>query len=143
MQLERFDHVSFTVGELQRSVEFYGRFGYEQIRRLRARGIKPGEGRLAEVDVDIVWLRRSDGWPTLEFVKYLDEPVEPAPPNSRIGAAHLCFGVSDLRAAHDELAAEGVEFLSEPRVDPQGTAWVYMRDPDGNTVELLQGPPLA
>jgi catechol 2,3-dioxygenase-like lactoylglutathione lyase family enzyme len=139
MQLERFDHVSFTVGELERSVEFYGRFGYEQVRRMQARGIKPVEAGVADVDVDIVWLQRSEGWPMLELVKYLDEPVERARTNSRIGAAHFCFTVTDLDAAHRELAGEGIEFLSEPRVDDFGTAWVYMRDPDGNTVELLQG----
>lgn len=143
MQLERFDHVSFTVGELERSVEFYSRFGYGQTRRMRAGGIKPADGGLADVDVDIVWLRRSEGWPMIELVKYVDEPVERARANSRIGAAHLCFAVSDLTAAYGELVAEGIEFLSEPRVDQHGTAWAYMRDPDGNTVELLQGPPLG
>jgi catechol 2,3-dioxygenase-like lactoylglutathione lyase family enzyme len=143
MQLERFDHVSFTVGELARSVEFYGRFGYEQVRRMQARGIKPGDGGATDVEVDIVWLRRSEGGPVLELVKYLDEPVERARTNSRVGAAHLCFAVTDLHEAHKELVGEGIEFLSEPRVDQQGTAWVYMRDPDGNAVELLQGPLLA
>jgi catechol 2,3-dioxygenase-like lactoylglutathione lyase family enzyme len=60
-----------------------------------------------------------------------------------VGAAHLCFAVSDLRDSYDELRADGVEFLSEPREDQFGTGWVYMRDPDGNTVELLQDPPSA
>jgi catechol 2,3-dioxygenase-like lactoylglutathione lyase family enzyme len=143
MQLERFDHVSFTVGELERSVEFYGRFGYEQVRRMRGRGIKPGDFEVADLEVDIVWLRRSKGWPILELVKYLDEPVERARANSRIGAAHLCFAVTDLHAAHKELVGEGIEFLSEPRVDQHGTGWVYLRDPDGNAVELLQGPPIV
>jgi catechol 2,3-dioxygenase-like lactoylglutathione lyase family enzyme len=142
MQIERFDHVSFTVGEIDRSVAFYGRFGYEPSRRLRAQGIEPtGEASTTDVDVDIVWLRRSAGGPMLELVRYVDRPAERARPNSRIGAAHLCFAVSDLVKSYEELTADGVEFLSAPRQDQFGTSWVYMRDPDGNTVELLQDPP--
>jgi catechol 2,3-dioxygenase-like lactoylglutathione lyase family enzyme len=142
MQIERFDHVSFTVGEIDRSVAFYGRFGYEPARRLQAQGImRTGEASTTDVDVDIVWLRRSAGGPMLELVRYVDQPAECARPNSRIGAAHLCFAVSDILGSYGELTADGVEFLSAPRQDQFGTGWVYMRDPDGNTVELLQDPP--
>jgi catechol 2,3-dioxygenase-like lactoylglutathione lyase family enzyme len=142
MQIERFDHVSFTVGEIDRSIAFYGRFGYAPARCLEARGIiATGKGATADVDVNIAWLRRAEGGPTLELVSYTDQPVERARANSRVGAAHLCFAVSDLRDSYDELRALGVEFLSEPHEDQFGTAWVYMRDPDGNTVELLQDPP--
>lgn len=142
MQIERFDHISFTVGEIDRSVAFYARFGYEPVRHLQAQGIMPtGETTSTDVEVDIVWLRRSEGGPTLELVRYEDQPAERARPNSRIGAAHLCFAVSDILESYEELRANGVEFLSAPRQDQFGTGWVYMRDPDGNTVELLQDPP--
>jgi catechol 2,3-dioxygenase-like lactoylglutathione lyase family enzyme len=142
MKIDRFDHVSFTVGEIERSVAFYGRFGYEPARRLQAQGIMPaGEATTTDTDVDIVWLRRREGGPTLELVRYVDQPTERARPNSRIGSAHLCFAVSDVVGSYEELRADGVEFLSAPRQDQFGTGWVYMRDPDGNTVELLQDPP--
>jgi catechol 2,3-dioxygenase-like lactoylglutathione lyase family enzyme len=142
MQIERFDHVSFTVGEIDRSVAFYERFGYEPIRRLQVQGIMPtGEATTTDVDVDIVWLGRSEGGPTLELVRYVDQPAERARPNSRIGSAHLCFAVSDIVGSYEELTADGIEFLCAPRQDQFGTDWVYMCDPDGNTVELLQDQP--
>jgi catechol 2,3-dioxygenase-like lactoylglutathione lyase family enzyme len=55
-----------------------------------------------------------------------------------VGAAHLAFVVGDIQAAYEELTAEGVEFLSEPNTDRYGERWVYFRDPDGITVELMQ-----
>ena len=79
----------------------------------------------------------------LELVRYTDQPIEPARINSRVGAAHLCFVVSDLQSAVAELRADGISFVSDPRRDQFGTHWVYLHDPDGNTVELLQEPPGA
>ena len=142
MHIERFDHVSVTVGELDRSIAFYARFGYEPIRRLRTHGIVPtGDGTTADAEVDIVWLRHGVGGPMLELVRYLHGSAERAAPNHWIGAAHLCFAVRDIQSSHEELRADGVSFLSPPREDQLGTKWLYMLDPDGNTVELLQDPP--
>jgi catechol 2,3-dioxygenase-like lactoylglutathione lyase family enzyme len=61
--------------------------------------------------------------------------------NSRVGAAHICFAVDDVRAAHATLSSDGIRFLSDPHQDEFGTVWVYMRDPDGNAVEIVQDPP--
>jgi catechol 2,3-dioxygenase-like lactoylglutathione lyase family enzyme len=142
MKIERFDHFSFTVAEVDRSIAFYARFGYEPIGRRQSRGIiSTGEGASTDVDVEIAWLRAVGGGPMLELVRYLGEPTERARPNSRVGAAHLCFAVGDLQDTYEELRRDGVPFLSPPRTDQLGTRWVYLRDPDGNTVELLQDPP--
>ena len=46
--------------------------------------------------------------------------------------------VGDIRAAYEQLTSEGVEFLSAPNTDRYGEMWVYLRDPDGITVELMQ-----
>ena len=47
--------------------------------------------------------------------------------------------VADAQAAHDELAARGVE-VSDVQVMPWGT-FVFFSDPDGNTWSLQQLPP--
>jgi catechol 2,3-dioxygenase-like lactoylglutathione lyase family enzyme len=60
------------------------------------------------------------------------------PPGSVKG---LQVVVSDVRAAHDELAARGVEVS-----DVEDLAWgtfVYFRDPDGNAWALQQLPARA
>jgi catechol 2,3-dioxygenase-like lactoylglutathione lyase family enzyme len=45
-----------------------------------------------------------------------------------------------MPSAYDELTQVGVPFVSAPHTDQYGVSWVYMRDPDGNVVELLQKP---
>ena len=50
----------------------------------------------------------------------------------------MAFVVGDIQSAYEELTADGVEFLSEPNTDLYGEQWVYLRDPDGITVELMQ-----
>ena len=59
--------------------------------------------------------------------------VEGGPPNED----HVALGVADLDAACDELRAQGVAFLVEPRAYPWGRS-AYLRDPDGRLVELAQ-----
>jgi catechol 2,3-dioxygenase-like lactoylglutathione lyase family enzyme len=47
--------------------------------------------------------------------------------------------IADAQAAHDELAARGVE-VSDVQVMPWGS-FVFFSDPDGNTWSLQQLPP--
>lgn len=49
--------------------------------------------------------------------------------------------IEDAQAAHDELAARGVE-VSDVQVMPWGS-FVFFSDPDGNTWSLQQLPPRA
>lgn len=51
------------------------------------------------------------------------------------------FLVSDCQAAFEELRAKGVEFTREPSIDPgDGFVIATFKDPDGNTLQLLQPP---
>jgi catechol 2,3-dioxygenase-like lactoylglutathione lyase family enzyme len=138
LDVKRLDHVSYTVGDIDRSVQFYARFGYETVNRYPASGPELDVAvQTKPADMDIQLLRRPDG-STLELIRYTRQPTERAARNSQVGAAHLAFVVGDIRAAYDRLISEGVEFLSAPNTDRYGEKWVYLRDPDGITVELMQ-----
>jgi catechol 2,3-dioxygenase-like lactoylglutathione lyase family enzyme len=50
---------------------------------------------------------------------------------------HFAVGVPDVDRACDELRADGLELLVEPRDYPWGRS-AYLRDPDGRMVELSQ-----
>jgi catechol 2,3-dioxygenase-like lactoylglutathione lyase family enzyme len=60
--------------------------------------------------------------------------LKDGPPNED----HFAFSVVDLDAACDELRAQGVSFLVEPRDYPWGRS-AYLRDTDGRLVELAEG----
>lgn len=142
MHVQRIDHVSFTVADVDRSVAFYGRFGFEPHKRYLSAGPEVDDGADTEhADMDIAWLRHPAGGPMLELIRYVHHPADRAAHNSRVGAAHVCLCIDDVFAAHRALEADGITFLSAPHEDEFGVRWVYLRDPDGNAMELIQDPP--
>jgi catechol 2,3-dioxygenase-like lactoylglutathione lyase family enzyme len=138
LDVRRVDHVSYTVSDIDRSVAFYAKFGCEPVNRYEASGPELDAAvATTNADMDIQVMRRPDGG-MLELISYIRQPSERAARNSVVGAAHLAFVVGDIEAAYETLTADGVEFLSEPNTDRYGEKWVYFRDPDGITVELMQ-----
>ena len=63
---------------------------------------------------------------------------EPAPD---VGGLRLWLQVRDLDAAHRELAGAGVPVLREPREEPWGLHEMWIADPDGTRLVLVQIPP--
>lgn len=144
MKVKRVDHMSFTVGDVDRSSAFYARFGWEPHQDYVSAGPEVDDGADTErADMQIRWLKHPLGGPMLELIRYQHHDANRSAHNSRVGAAHLCFAVDDVRRAHAELTADGITFLSDPHEDEFGVVWVYMRDPDGNAVEMIQDAPVA
>lgn len=54
-----------------------------------------------------------------------------------LSSRHVCFTVSDLRAAEMRFREAGVEIIPDARPVP-GTARFYVRDPAGNMLEIVQ-----
>jgi len=131
-------HTGVTVTDLERAVEFYtSLFGCTVDARFSVSGDAFGtvvghDG----VSGQFVHLRSDEG--RIELVEY--EPAgtsrePPALPDP--GGTHLAFAVDDVDATVAGLPA-GIETLSEPRTTASGTRLVFLRDPDGNLVELLE-----
>jgi catechol 2,3-dioxygenase-like lactoylglutathione lyase family enzyme len=60
-------------------------------------------------------------------------------PERRTGAQptfEVCFVTDDVRAAYETAIREGAEAVTEPQTKPWGQDVAYVRDPDGNLVEL-------
>jgi catechol 2,3-dioxygenase-like lactoylglutathione lyase family enzyme len=83
--------------------------------------------------------------PTLEVFQY--EPaaeLEPGPANRR-GFGHLAFQVADVSAAVTEVLAHGGAAVGTPAPVPVSGAGVvtfaYVRDPEGNILELQSWSP--
>jgi catechol 2,3-dioxygenase-like lactoylglutathione lyase family enzyme len=133
------DHMSFTVSDLETTNAFFAKLGFEPVRRYVSSGPAADEGTgTANADVDISWLSHPQGGPKLELLRYQNEPAGKAAHNSQVGAAHLCLRVENVNAEYERLSGEGVTFVSAPHGDEFGVIWVYMRDPDGIVVELIQ-----
>ena len=123
-------HVGVTVSDLDRAVDFYTKtFGLT----VAAEFAVGGEAFADAVAVDGAsadfahLVADGEGAETIvELVAYEPEG-EPTPDSelNRPGAIHLGLSVDD------------VETLSEPRTTESGTTILFVVDPDGNLIEVL------
>jgi len=151
MQARGIHHTGYTVSDLDRSVAFYcDELGCEIVSRQEKEG-----GYLAAIvgypdaHVRMAHLRVPGGEHVLELFEYLAPPGDrPDVQPCNVGASHLCFLVDDLRALYERLLARGVRSFVSPPVEVdtginRGGLALYLRDPDGITVELFQPAPRA
>ncbi|MFG2891419.1 VOC family protein [Streptomyces sp. NPDC048248] len=69
------------------------------------------------------------------FLEVSGRSAEPA-----TGTLQLWLQVADAAAAHEELAARGVEVLRPPVQEPWGLIEMWIADPDGHRIVLTQVP---
>ncbi|GAA0593074.1 VOC family protein [Kribbella sandramycini] len=133
-----FDHVGLSVADLDLQRDFYARaLGLTEVEE---------ELELPEAGVRTAILRRPDGL-KLEFVERSGSaPQEFADPYA--GAAvqgyfHWALAVADLEAAHAQLLAAGATEVSPPAPAARpGARFAYLKDPEGNLLELIQAAPV-
>jgi catechol 2,3-dioxygenase-like lactoylglutathione lyase family enzyme len=133
------NHTSFTVADVERSVEFYtSMLGFSLERRFDVDG--PGISQIvgfagARLRIAFVSL----GQFRLELIQY-DAPAGEKLPmaTNNIGSAHIAFWTDDVDKSYEELKAKGVRFRGAPmRSRPDRPRVAYFEDPDGFTLELV------
>jgi lactoylglutathione lyase len=146
--LRGFHHSSFTVSDMERSLAFYRDvLGLAVVVDQEPQADYPARVTgFPGAILRIVFLQVAGGdGHRLELIQYKTRAGEPLPlATNRPGCAHVCFLVDDLPAVYERLRARGVAFVSAPVPITEGVnrggAAVYLRDPDGITIELLQRP---
>jgi lactoylglutathione lyase len=141
------EHIGIQVRDVDRSARFYAEaLGFELLARmsrseeyvLRVVGY-PG------ATLEIAMLRIPGTEVELEILEYRGVDAPPIDPTTaQPGTMHFSLFVDDLDAIHARLRAQGVEFVSEVQTSTAGPLAggkvVYMKDPDGIRVELVQLP---
>lgn len=144
-EITGFHHVGMTVRSLERSVAFYRDvLGFEEVFAWNPQA--PYIGELVgypEVDLHAAILKLPNNDGRLELLEYRNvdgTPIDSA--NGNPGTAHVAFFVDDLDPYFEKLKAAGVQYVSAPvtpTIGPnKGGRAVYMIDPDGFRVELIQ-----
>jgi diaminopimelate decarboxylase len=144
------DHVSVTCADLDRSVRFYGEvLGLP----LRGRGRSDGPGLSALIGLEGVALEWAElhlgHGRILELLRYVTPegtPVAQRPCDP--GSGHVAFEVEALDAIDARLRSAGIAPRSRAPItieepgDWFGCRCLYVADPDGFTIELLERPPV-
>ena len=153
MSLIAYWHFSFTVADIDRSVEFYTKIigmslvhTQDQHNEYTAKlvGYEGANLKVAQLAIPAMTQQRSNH--LLELVQYVYPECPPMDSATcRPGSAHLCFQVDDCWAEYQRMKALGVRFKSEPNAITaginKGGFTCYFLDPDDITLEILQAPP--
>lgn len=140
------DHVAITVRDVERSARFYEEhLGFHRVERwsLNEPYIQRLVGYYPDVTLEIALLSIPGSSLFLEILEYQGVQRQPVDPDgANPGTGHFCLFVDDLVTLYERLIEHGVEFVSDlqtPTWGPnKGGRIVYMKDPDGIRVELVQ-----
>ncbi|UWG47082.1 Lactoylglutathione lyase or related enzyme [Halanaeroarchaeum sp. HSR-CO] len=133
-------HVGIAVANLDAVRAFYEQtFDFELVEEFTVTGEAFEKGIGAD-DATGQFARLSMGDVLLELVEY-DPHGEnrAAPAVTDRGAVHLAFEYDDVAAFYSTLDA-AVETISEPVTTESGTTILFLRDPEGNLIELVSPP---
>jgi len=142
------DHTGITVSNLERSLAFWRDvLGFELSHTAHQTGEQAREiTGVAGAEIKLAVLKAPGGH-KIELLEYL------APRDRRknvdlqpcdVGSVHVALLVDDLDVVLERIAASGWKAAGKPqtleRGPNAGKSVVYVRDPDGTTIELMQLP---
>lgn len=120
-------HTCYRITDIDRSVSFYTKLGFEEMARLPIRdeainvfmGL-PGDGARLE----LTWNKDQDG-----------------PYDIGTGYGHIALTVDDMDGTLQQLANDGIEPERPPyQVREGGSRICFVRDPDEYRIELIERP---
>ena len=141
--IQRMDHVSVVVDDLEAAIAFFVELGME------LEGQAPIEGgsvdrvnALDGVRVDIAMMRTPDGHGRLELMKFqrpaaISAEPKNAPANT-LGIRRIMFAVEDIEDVLARLRAHGAELVGELAQYQDSYRLCYVRGPAGIIVALAQ-----
>lgn len=134
-------HYGITVSDLDESIAFYRDvFGMDLLDRFsmdaeafsELLGSTTTGAEVAFLDAGGFRLELEEHANANVNVPASTEPVD-------VGVPHLCLAVDDIQAVYE--THEDIDFVSAPgSASDSGATIVYLRDPDGNLVELIESP---
>jgi catechol 2,3-dioxygenase-like lactoylglutathione lyase family enzyme len=142
------DHTGITVSNLERSLDFWQNvLGFKFSHRAHQKGemaeqitgVKDAELKLAVV--------KAPGGHKIELLEYLapadrkkDVDLRPCD----LGHVHIALTVENLEQLLEKIAASGWKAAGEPQTltagPNAGKRVIYVRDPDGTTIEFMELP---
>ena len=123
----KFDHITITVSNLEKSIEFY-----RDILNMKVLG------KLEQEAATFVYLEFESG-EILKLFKFDEEGKSyDYKPDKDIGIKHFGLRVNDVDKVTENLKEKGIEFTLEP-LSTDGVRLAFFKDPDGISIEIIEG----
>jgi lactoylglutathione lyase len=124
--MARYLHTCYRIGDIDRSVDFYEKLGFQEVARMPIRDEAinvfmnlPGDGDVPRLE--LTYNHGVDGY------------------ELGTGYNHIAVAVDDLDSTLGGLAEKGIEPERPPyQVSEGGVRICFVRDPDGYRVELIE-----
>ena len=114
-------HAAFAAHDVKKTLEFYALLGVREAFRLHH-----ADGSLMLVYLHVAGDRFIEVFPG-------------GPPPDRLQSfMHVCLLADDIHAVCEHLRAEGVALDREPVIGLDGNRQAWVKDPDGNAIELME-----
>jgi len=125
-QISRINHVGLRVRSLERAKSFYEKLGFNFI----AGPIGPEPVAIMEHPTDI----------NINFILNASNDASPGNvlmdvPEKHTGFTHIALEITDKKAVELHLKEAGIP-ITETVELPDGAAFFFIRDPDGNVIEF-------
>ena len=139
------DHTGITVSNLERSLAFWRDvLGFELSHTAHQKGELAREitgVKGAEINLAVL---KTPGGHKIELLEYL-APADRKRVSLRpcdVGSVHVALLIEDLDAVLAQIAASGWKAAGKPQIltagPNSGKRVIYVRDPDGTTIEFMQ-----
>jgi glyoxylase I family protein len=141
MRARSFSHIGITVSDFNKAVKFYSDVfgcpvvGVSDAPPDRVRSFFGVDGPAPSCKIG--WVRVPGGGILEIFAFEPQQPREVKIPWNRVGLTHFSFNVRNTQKWYDYLVSKGVECVSKPEQSPRGHTFFFVKDFDGNLIEMI------
>lgn len=126
MAITRIGHTALLVRDMKKSSDFYSKIlGFEKVFSITDDEDKPWIEYFRIAEGQFIELFYSKGEPDLDAQR-------------RIGYQHVCYEVDDIHKTEKEIQKNGGQLDRPIKMGKDGNYQMWVKDPDGNRIELMQ-----
>ena len=126
------NHVAISVTNAEKSIEFYKKFGFEELKSWKAEdeSIKINMLKLNNIVLEIFCYKEYKELPETAKSTATDLPV--------LGTKHFALGVENIEQAKEFVIKNEIVNDIEIKVGRLGKPYFFIKDPDGILVEIIE-----